>query len=189
MAAAIGYPVVAKLSARDLIHKSDIGGVITSLRTATEVRDAVSRLLANAAVHDIHPEGVLIQPMVVDGVETMVGLAHDPLFGPVVGFGLGGTDVELERDVHFRVVPVSDRDADDLIRASRASPRLNGYRGRPVADMAALSDILLRLSQLAQDLPEVREIDFNPVMALPRGRGCAIVDARVRVAPVRARVS
>jgi acyl-CoA synthetase (NDP forming) len=189
VAAAIGYPVVAKLSARNLIHKSDIGGVITSLRTATEVRDAVSRLLANAAVHDIHPEGVLIQPMVEDGVETMVGLAHDPLFGPVVGFGLGGTDVELERDVHFRVVPVSDRDADDLIRASRASPRLNGYRGRPVADIAALSDILLRLSQLAQDLPEVREIDFNPVMALPRGRGCAIVDARVRVAPVRARVS
>jgi len=189
VAAAIGYPVVAKLSARNLIHKSDIGGVITSLRTAAEVRDAVSRLLANAAAHDIHPEGVLIQPMVGDGVETMVGLAHDPLFGPVVGFGLGGTDVELERDVHFRVVPVSDRDADDLIRASRASPRLNGYRGRPVADLAALSEILLRLSQLAQDLPEVREIDFNPVMALPRGRGCAIVDARVRVAPVRTRVS
>ena len=126
VAAAIGYPVVAKLSARNLIHKSDIGGVITSLRTAAEVRDAVSRLLANAAAHDIRPDGVLIQPMVADGVETMVGLAHDPLFGPVVGFGLGGTDVELERDVHFRVVPVSDRDADDLIRASRALPRLKG---------------------------------------------------------------
>jgi acetate---CoA ligase (ADP-forming) len=189
VAAAISYPVVAKLSARNLIHKSDIGGVNTSLRTATEVREAVARLLASAAAHDIRPEGVLIQPMVVDGVETMVGLAHDPLFGPVVGFGLGGTDVELERDVHFRVVPVSDRDADNLIRDSRALPRLEGYRGRPAADLAALSDILLRLSQLAQDLPEVCEIDFNPVMALPRGRGCAIVDARVRVAPVRARVS
>ena len=186
VAAAIGYPVVAKLSARNLIHKSDIGGVITSLRTAAEVRDAVSRLLANAAAHDIRPDGVLIQPMIADGVETMVGLAHDPLFGPVVGFGLGGTDVELERDLHFRVVPVSDRDADDLIRASRALPRLNGYRGRPVADLAALSEILLRLSQLAQDLPEVREIDFNPVMALPQGRGCAVVDARVRIGPVPA---
>jgi acetyl coenzyme A synthetase (ADP forming)-like protein len=183
VAAAIGYPVVAKLSARDLVHKTDMGGVVTSLRTAAEVRDAVSKLLATAVAHRIHADGVLIQPMVTDAVETIVGLAHDSLFGPVLGFGLGGTDVELERDVHFRVVPLTDRDANDLIQHSRALPRLTGYRGRPAADLAALSDILLRLSQLAQDLPEVREIDFNPVMALPRGRGCAIVDARVRVAP------
>jgi acyl-CoA synthetase (NDP forming) len=186
VASAIGYPVVAKLSARDLVHKTDIGAVVTSLRTAAEVRDAFARLLATAVAHGIHADGVLIQPMVTDAVETIVGLAHDSLFGPVLGFGLGGTDVELERDVHFRVVPLTDRDADDLIRDSRAFPRLTGYRGRPVADLAALSDILLRLSQLAQDLPEVREIDFNPVMALPQGQGCAIVDARVRVAPIPA---
>ena len=185
VATAIGYPVVAKISARDLVHKTDMGGVATSLRTAAEVRDAVSRLLATATAHGIHADGVLIQPMVTDAVETIVGLAHDPLFGPVLGFGLGGTDVELERDVHFRVAPLSDRDADNLIRDSRVFPRLTGYRGRPVADLAALSDILLRLSQLSQDIPEVREIDFNPVMALPRGQGCAIVDARVRVAPTQ----
>jgi acyl-CoA synthetase (NDP forming) len=125
--------------------------------------------------------------MITDGVETIVGLAHDPLFGPVVGFGLGGTDVELERDVHFRVSPISDRDASDLIHDSRALPRLTGYRGRPAADIPALADILQRLSQLAQDLPEVAEIDLNPVMVLPAGRGCAIVDARVKVRPFRRR--
>ncbi len=184
VASAIGYPVAAKLTGRDLLHKSDIGGVITSLRTPADVREAVGMLQSTAQAHGLHPDGVLIQPMIADGVETMIGLAHDRLFGAVVGFGLGGTDVELERDVHFRVVPLTDRDADELIHESRALPRLSGYRGRPPADLASLSDLLLRISQLAEDVPEVQELDLNPVMALPASRGCAIVDARVKVGPV-----
>ena len=118
------------------------------------------------------------------GVEMMVGVAHDPLFGAVVGFGRGGTDVEIERDVHFRVAPLVDRDADTLIRQSRAWPRLLGYRGRPAADVAALRNLLMRVSQLAGDLPEIAEMDLNPVIALPEGEGFAIVDARMRVKKV-----
>jgi acetyltransferase len=102
-----------------------------------------------------------------------------------VGFGLGGTEVELERDAHFRPAPLTDRDADDLIRESRVYPRLTGFRGRPRADLAAVADVLLRVSQLATDVPHVLELDLNPVMALPEGQGCAIVDARVRVGAPR----
>ena len=180
----MGFPVVLKISARSLVHKSDIHGVRTDLRTAAEVREAARELLATAQAHQLGADGVLVQPMVTGGVETMIGLAHDPLFGPVLGFGLGGTDVELERDVHFSVVPITDRDAHDLIDESRALPRLAGYRGRPPADIAALHELLLRVSQLASDVPQVLEIDLNPVIVRPRGMGCAIVDARVRVGPV-----
>jgi acetyl coenzyme A synthetase (ADP forming)-like protein len=180
-AAVMGFPVVAKISAHDLVHKSDVGGVRTDLRTAADVRVAVTELLATAEGHGLHADGILLQPMVGDGVETMVGLTHDALFGPVVGFGLGGTEVELEQDLHFRVAPLTDRDADALIRESRAFRRLAGYRGHPAGDVPALSELLLRVSQLAQDVPEVLELDLNPVIVQPRGAGCAIVDARVKV--------
>ena len=119
--------------------------------------------------------------MVSGGVEMMVGVAHDPLFGPVIGFGRGGTDVEIERDVHFRLVPITGNDADALLRESRAWPQLTGFRGRPPADAAALKQLLLRVSQLADDVPAILEMDLNPVMALPAGRGCAVADARIKV--------
>jgi hypothetical protein len=175
------FPVVAKILSPSLVHKSDVGGVRTSLHTADEVRHAAGDLLAIAAAHGIDGAAILIQPMVTDGVETMIGVTHDPLFGPLVGFGLGGVDVELEQDVHFRAAPLSDADAADLIRESRARLRLGGYRGRPAADVPALTELLLRVSQLAGEIPEVLELDLNPVMVLPAGRGCAIVDARLKV--------
>jgi acetyl coenzyme A synthetase (ADP forming)-like protein len=181
-AAAMDRSVAAKIDAPNLLHKSDVGGVRTDLRTAEEVRKAVSELLAIAEARKLELDGILIQPM-TSGVETMVGVTHDPLFGPVVGFGLGGTDVELERDVHFRPAPLSDRDAADLVRESRAFPRLTGYRGRPAADVAALTDLLLRVSQLVVEQPRILEIDLNPVMVRPVGEGCTLVDARVRVGP------
>jgi acetyl coenzyme A synthetase (ADP forming)-like protein len=184
VAATMGGPVAAKISASDLLHKSDVGGVRTDLRTADEVRCAVVELLDVAHGRNLHLDGVLIQPM-ASGVETMIGLTQDPLFGGVVGFGMGGTDVELERDIHFRPAPLSDRDAEDLIRESRAFPRLSGYRGRPAADVAALTDLLLRVSQLAVENPQVLEIDLNPVMVRAAGQGCTAVDARVRVGAKR----
>jgi acetyl coenzyme A synthetase (ADP forming)-like protein len=180
-AAVMGFPVVAKVSAHTLVHKSDVGGVRTDLRSPADVRTAVTELLETARAHDLHADGIQIQPMITDGIETMVGLTHDPLFGPVVGFGLGGTDVELEQDLHFRVAPLTDRDADAVIRQSRAYTRLLGYRGRPAADVPALRDLLLRVSQLAQDVPDVLEVDFNPVLVRGAGHGCAVVDARVKV--------
>jgi len=129
--------------------------------------------------------GVLVQPMIAGGVETMIGVTEDPLFGPLVAFGLGGIHVEILGDVRFRVAPLTDRDADELLHEIRGFPLLQGYRGHPAADIDALRDILLRLSRLAEEIPEIAELDLNPVIALPPGTGCRIVDARIKVSDPR----
>jgi acetyltransferase len=116
------------------------------------------------------------------GVETIVGAADDPTFGPLVAFGLGGVDTEVLHDVAFRIAPLSEQDVDSLVHGIRSFPLLLGYRGRPAADLAALRELLLRVSLLAQRIPELRELDLNPVIVLPAGHGCRIVDARARVA-------
>jgi acetyl coenzyme A synthetase (ADP forming)-like protein len=180
LAGLMEYPVVAKISAPNLLHKSEINGVRTSLRSAGDVRRAATDLLAIARANGLAGASILVQPM-LDGVETMIGAIHDPLFGPLVGFGLGGTDVEIEQDVHFRPTPLTDQDAADLIKESRARIRFAGYRGRPPADVEAVSELLLRVSQMAEEIPELRELDLNPVIVLPKGRKCMIVDARMKV--------
>jgi acyl-CoA synthetase (NDP forming) len=119
--------------------------------------------------------------MLTGGVETMIGVAADRLFGPLIGFGLGGIHVELLGDVRFRIAPLTDHDADELLREIRGFPLLQGYRGQPAADVDALRDILLRVSRLADDIPEIIELDLNPVIALPAGHGCRVVDARIKV--------
>ena len=126
-------------------------------------------------------DGVLIQSMITGGVETMIGVAGDPVFGPLVAFGLGGIHVEILGDVQFRIAPLTDRDADDLLHGIRGLPLLDGYRGHAPADIEALRELLLRVSRLAVDVPEIVELDLNPVIALSPGHGCRIVDARVRV--------
>jgi len=126
-------------------------------------------------------DGVAIQPMPGAGVETMIGVAADRLFGPLVAFGLGGTLVELMGDVRFRIAPLTDRDADELLHEIRGFPLLQGFRGRPPSDIEALRDVLLRVSRLADEIPEIVELDLNPVIALPDGDGCRIVDARIKV--------
>ena len=123
--------------------------------------------------------------MICGGTETLLGVTHDPLFGPLVGFGIGGTNVEVLGDVRFRVAPLTDRDADDLLREIRGFPLLTGYRGRPEADIPALRDVLLRMSCLAERVPEIAELDLNPVIALAPGAGCRVVDARIKVAVCR----
>jgi acyl-CoA synthetase (NDP forming) len=116
------------------------------------------------------------------GVELLVGVVEDPSFGPLLACGLGGTLVEVLRDVSFRVTPLTDRDAREMIRQLRSFRLLEGYRGSPPADLAALEELLLRVSLLVEEVPEIAELDFNPVIALPPGQGCRIVDARIRVA-------
>ncbi len=183
MAQAIGFPVAAKLSARRLPHKSELGAVRLDLRNAADVRSAYADIVARAA--SIAPaaetDGVLIQAMVTGGVETMIGVSEDRLFGPLIAFGLGGIHVEILGDVQFRVAPLTDRDVDELLHGIRGLPLLRGYRGHPPADLDALRELLLRVSRLAVEVPEISELDFNPVMALPPGHGCRIVDARVHV--------
>jgi acyl-CoA synthetase (NDP forming) len=125
---------------------------------------------------------VLVQPMIEGGVEVMAGMTQDPVLGPLLAFGLGGIFVEALDDVAFRITPLTASDARETVRSLRGRRLLEGFRGKPPADLPALEDLLLRLSALVEAVPELDEIDLNPVLALPPGRGCRIVDVRVRVA-------
>ena len=182
-ASTLGFPVVAKLALRRLLHKSDAGAVRVGLESEPDVRSAFETLTALAAAHGgIHDgEGVVLQPMVSGGVETVIGVTDDPVFGPLVAFGLGGIHVEVLGDVRFRVAPLTDRDAHDLVHGIRGVRLLEGFRGHPPADIDALQELLLRVSRLAEEVPEVVELDLNPVIALAPGQRCRIVDARIRV--------
>jgi acyl-CoA synthetase (NDP forming) len=185
IATSIGFPVAAKLSSPLITHKTEIGGVKLSLADASAVRQAFLDITAVAgrAVANDAAAGVLIQPMIAGGVETMMGVAQDPLFGPLVAFGLGGVHVEILGDVGFRLAPLTDRDVDELLHGIKGYRLLQGYRGHPAADLDALRDLLLRLSRLADTVPDVAELDLNPIIALAPGLGCRIVDARIRVKP------
>ena len=182
LAHVLGFPVAAKLAARRIPHKTDAGVVVLNLGTDEDVRRAYTDILARARAltSEADVEGVLIQPMIT-GVETMIGVTDDPLFGPLIAFGLGGIHVEILGDVGFRVAPLTDRDADELLHGIRGLKLLQGYRGHAPADLEALRELLLRVSRLAAEVPEISELDLNPVMALPPGHGCRVVDARVRV--------
>jgi acetate---CoA ligase (ADP-forming) len=175
----IGGSVALKAVAPTLVHKTEAGAVRLSLQGPDEVRSAAAEMAAavRAAGHDI--QSFLVQRMVSQGVEMLVGVVHDPAFGPVVACGAGGTAVELLKDVAVRITPLSDLDAFEMIRSLATFPLLDGYRAAPRADVGAVEDLLLRVSALAEGHPEIAELDCNPVMALTEG--AAIVDARVRV--------
>ncbi len=190
LAAVFGFPVVAKLQTRWLLHKSDVGAVRVGLLSERAVRTAFRELSEVAAEHGSldanEGEGVVIQPMIQGGVETMIGITEEPLFGSLVAFGLGGIHVEVLGDVGFRIAPLTDRDVGELLHGIRGYKLLEGYRGHPPADVEALRELLLRISRLAEEVPEVAELDLNPVIALSPGQGCRIVDARIRVSVRRA---
>jgi acetyl coenzyme A synthetase (ADP forming)-like protein len=183
-ASVIGFPVAAKLASTTVTHKTELGVVRLNLTSPEEVRMAFFEIeeRAKKAVGAAAIDGVLIQPMISGGVETLLGITHDPLFGPLVAFGMGGINVEVLGDVRFRVAPLTDRDADELMHEIRGFPLLTGHRGRPPADVAALREVLLRISWLAERVPEIVELDLNPVMALAPGAGCRVIDARIKVA-------
>jgi acyl-CoA synthetase (NDP forming)/GNAT superfamily N-acetyltransferase len=175
-AAELGCPVVIKADVPGLLHKSDAGAVRLDLRSPDDVRRAFEDLAGKFAGR---LTGVLVQPMITGGVEVIVGVVQEPVFGPVVVFGLGGVATEVLGDHSARLAPLTDADAARMIRSIRAAPLLLGHRGTPAADLAALSGVLLRVSRLAEDLPEIAELDLNPVIARPDG--AFAVDARIRV--------
>ncbi len=178
-----GYPVAVKLASHQIVHKTEIGGVQLNLSDEQAVRrafDLIRNKLAEADQLDAM-EGVLIQSMVTGGVEVMIGMTEDPLFGPLIAFGLGGIHVEILGDVQFRITPLTDRDAAEMIQEIKGYRLLTGYRGHPPADLEALEETLLRISRLVEEIPEISELDLNPIFALPPGQGCRIVDARIRV--------
>jgi acyl-CoA synthetase (NDP forming) len=183
LAGNIGYPVAAKLASRRLVHKSDVGGVRLNLMDERQVRQAFEeireRMKKDGTLDDM--DGVLVQPMIAQGIETMIGATRDPLFGPLIAFGLGGIHVEVLGDVRFRLAPLTDRDATELVKGIKGYRLLEGHRGRPPADLRALENVLLRISRLVESVPEVTELDLNPVFALPEGQGCLVADARVKV--------
>ncbi|HTZ93035.1 MAG TPA: GNAT family N-acetyltransferase [Streptosporangiaceae bacterium] len=178
VAAELGGHVVLKADVAGLVHKSDAGAVKLDLRTGDEVATAYAEL---EATFGARLQRVLVQPMLADGVETLIGVVQEPVFGPLVVFGLGGVATDVLGDRAARLAPLTDDDAGQMIRGLRAAPLLFGHRGAPAVDTAALADQLLRVSRLADDLPEVAELDLNPVIA--RSDGAHAVDIRIRLAP------
>jgi acetyl coenzyme A synthetase (ADP forming)-like protein len=183
LASAVGYPVAVKLDSLKLIHKTEVGGVWLNLKTEDAVRKAFAaitgRVAATGQKDAMH--GVLVQPMLTGGIEVMVGVTEDPLFGPLIAFGLGGLYVEILKDVSFRITPLSAGDAREMIRSIKAYRLLQGYRGHSPADVEALEELLMRTSTLVEEIPEIKELDMNPVFALEPGKGACIVDCRIRV--------
>lgn len=183
LAEQIGYPVAAKLASHRLVHKTESGGVLLNLQDATAVWHAFETIRKAVEAQNAldSMEGVLIQPMLTGGVEVMMGMSEEPRFGPLVAFGLGGIHVEVLGDVVFRMTPLTDRDADEMVKSIRGYRLLQGYRNLPPADSAAVEELLLRLSRLVEEVSEIRELDLNPVFVFPEAQGCIIVDARIRV--------
>ena len=182
-AAELGYPVALKAFAPELVHKSDVGGValdLTGPEALVTAFDAMTERLGHRLT------SVVVQRMCESGTETIVGCTQDPLFGPLVLFGLGGVTAELLADHSLRIVPLTDEDAREQVRSLRASPLLFGYRGAPALDVPALENVLLRVGVLADQLPEVAEMDLNPVVVYQHG--VVAVDVKVRVEPAAARL-
>jgi len=174
-----GFPVVLKIVSPDIIHKSDSGGVKLCLNNVAAVGRAFSEIMASIKQKEPAAKvfGVSIQRMLPAGVEVIMGMSKDAQFGPVLMFGLGGVFVEVLKDVSFRIVPIARRDAGQMIQEIKGYPVLQGYRGQEPADITALEDTLLKLSSFIERVPEIRELDLNPVFAYADGAIAA--DARV----------
>lgn len=176
---AIGFPTVLKIVSSDIIHKSDIGGVIVGLKNADDVRHGYNQILQNVKKYNPKARiaGVLVQEMAPPSTEVIVGAIKDPQFGPAVMFGLGGVFVEVLKDVTFRIAPITEDDACDMISEVKAYPLLKGYRNTPPADLEAIEKILLSTSRLVTDYMEIKELDLNPVIVYEKG--AKTVDARI----------
>ena len=175
----LGFPVALKLLSPDVTHKSDVGGVALGLASGDDVAAAFDRVVASAKEHvpDATIEGVAVQRMEKQGTEVIVGVTKDPQFGPVMMFGLGGVLVEVLKVVAFRVIPIEQRDAKQMIEEIKGYPLLEGYRGSDPADVSKLHELLLKLSAFIERHPEIAELDLNPVFAYKDG--CIAVDARI----------
>lgn len=175
----LGFPVVLKIASPDVAHKSDAGGVKLGLRTAKQVEKAYDDILAK--VKQKYPEariqGVSVQKMARPGVEVIIGMSKDKQFGPVIMFGLGGILVEILKDVAFRIVPLTSRDAQEMIREIKGYPLLEGYRGQEPVAVSKLEEMILQVSSFVEQHPQIDELDLNPVFAY--SDGAVAVDARI----------
>ncbi len=179
IAAEIGFPVVLKIASPDIVHKTDAGGVKVGLKNKTEVAKAFGEIMkaAKEKFPEAKIEGAAVEGMARPGIEIIVGTFKDAQFGPVIMFGLGGIFVEVLKDVSFRIVPIARRDAAEMIKEIKAYSLLKGYRGMEPADISALEDILMKVSDFVAKTPEIKEIDLNPVIAYKDS--VVAVDARI----------
>ena len=174
-----GFPVVLKIVSPQVLHKSDVGGVLINIRDAVGVRKGYKKIIENvkARVLDAEITGILVQEMAPDGTQVIVGSTKDPTFGSTIMFGLGGIFVEVLKDVSFRLVPITRGDAVEMVREIKAYKILEGVRGMPPADQETILDILMRTSEMLVECPEIKELDLNPILVYEKG--AKIVDARV----------
>jgi acetyl-CoA synthetase (ADP-forming) len=181
----IGYPVVLKIVSPDISHKTEVGGVQVNIHDFREVRDAFDKITDNARRYKSGAKilGVLVQKMAPAGTEVIVGAVKDLQFGQMLMFGLGGIFVEIYKDVTFRLAPITEADAAEMLKEIRAYVLLRGYRGQPPADETALTKILIRVSKLVTDYPQIDELDLNPIMVY--STGASVVDARIVLANER----
>ncbi len=179
----IGYPVVMKISSKDVIHKSDAGGVKVGLKNNDEVKNGFNMILHSVKTH--HPDadinGILVQEMITNSRETILGAKQDKLFGPLLMFGLGGIYVEILKDVNFRLAPISESEAKIMVESIKTIGLLKGARGEKPSDLFSIIDCLLRLSQLVIDFPEIEEFDINPLLVLEEGKGSRVADVRIGI--------
>ena len=185
LAKGMGFPVVMKIVSPDIVHKTDVGGVTVGLRSEADVRAAYDAMMASVAKRapGAAISGVLLQQMRTGGREFIAGIVREPGFGPLIMFGLGGVMVEALRDVVFRMVPIGERDAGEMLDGIRGTKLLGELRGDPAVDRVALMGALRRIAQLGNDFPQIAELDANPLLA--SAAGVVALDARVRLAVVR----
>ncbi len=177
----LGYPVALKVVSPEILHKSDVGGIRLGLSNAEAVRKGFLEMYSQIAssVPSARIEGALVERMAPKGVEVIVGMKRDPNFGPLIMFGMGGVTVELYGDVAFRIAPIGRKDALEMIHSIKGSRLLTGFRDTPPADVDALVDIILRMSQLSMDFPEIDEMEINPLRVFPAGQGVLALDCRL----------
>jgi len=181
IAAVVGFPAVMKIMSDDIMHKFDVGGVVLDIKTASEAENAYAKIMSSVKERrpDARLKGVLVRKMIPAGEEVILGVKRDPAFGAVLMFGLGGIFVEILKDITFRIAPLGRKDADEMIAGIKAFPLLNGARGRTPRDTGSIANVLLRLSQLASDCPQIQELDINPLIVLNAGEGCFVADAKI----------
>ena len=179
----MGFPVALKIISSDITHKSDIGGVRLGLRNYAQVGKAYTEVMnsVKGTFPQARIEGISVQRMAPPGVEVIIGMTKDPQFGPLLMFGLGGVLVEILKDVSFRIVPVSRRDARNMIREIKGYPLLEGYRGTSPVDIPFLEEMIEKVSDFVETYPEIKELDLNPILAY--SKGAVAVDARILLEP------
>jgi acetyl coenzyme A synthetase (ADP forming)-like protein len=183
----IGFPVVMKVRSATIVHKTDIGGIALGLASGEQVRHAFRDMKARitAAGRGSEMQGIILQRMIPGGQEVIIGMSQDRLFGPLVMVGLGGVQVELIKDVAFSLQPLRDVDPDRMLKQLKTLPLLQGWRGSQPRDIDTLKEMLLRFSVLIEHFPEIEQMEMNPVLVFNKGQGCAAVDARILIKPVK----